>query len=137
MKICIVVSEFYPEISKMLINGAVKKLIKNNIRKYKIIRIPGTLEIPTLISALINKYDGFVVLGCVIKGKTPHFNYLCNSVFNSLTSLSIKYKKPLGNGILTCNNKKHAIDRANFRKKDKGGSAVEAMITVLKIVTDV
>tara|TARA_B100000029_G_C16788598_1_gene672134 strand:+ start:87 stop:500 length:414 start_codon:yes stop_codon:yes gene_type:complete len=137
MKICIIVSEFYPEISKMLINGAVKKLTKNNVKKYKIIRIPGTLEIPTLISALINKYDGFVVLGCVIKGKTPHFNYLCNSVFNSLTSLSIKYKKPLGNGILTCNNKRQAIERADYRKKDKGGNAVQAMITVLKIVKNV
>ena len=137
MKICIVVSEFYPEISKMLIKGAVKKLTKYNIKKYRIIRIPGTLEIPTLISALINKYDGFVVLGCVIKGKTPHFNYLCNSVFNSLTSLSIKYKKPLGNGILTCNNKSQAIERADYRKKDKGGSAVEAMLTVLKIVKNV
>ena len=137
MKICIIVSEFYPEISKILIDGAVKKLIKNNIKNYKIIRIPGTLEIPTLVSVLINEYDGFVVLGCIIKGKTPHFNYLCNSVFNSLTSLSTKFKKPLGNGILTCNNKKQAIERADYRKKDKGGSAVEAMISVLKIVKNV
>jgi len=137
MKICIIVSEFYPKISKMLTDGAIKKLKENNIKNYNIIKVPGAFEIPTAVSSLIEKYDAFIVLGCVIKGKTPHFNYLCNSVFDSLLELTIRYKIPLGNGILTCNNKKQAIERANFRKKDKGGSAVEAMITVLKIVTDV
>ena len=137
MKVCIVVSQFYPKISKMLINGALKKLRKNNIKKYKVIEVSGTLEIPVIVSALINKYKGFIVLGCVIKGKTPHFNYLCNSVFNSLMKLSIKYKKPIGNAILTCNNKKQAIERADPKKIDKGGNAAEAMISVLKIIKNV
>ena len=109
---------------------------KHKINKYKLIKVPGTFEIPIIISSLINKYDGFIVLGCVIKGKTPHFDYLCNSVFKSISKLSVKYKKPLGNGILTCINKKQAIERANFQKKDKGGSAAEAMISVLKIIKD-
>jgi len=134
MRICIVVSDFYPKISKMLINGTLKKLNEYNIKKYKIVRVPGTFEIPTVISAIINKYDGFIVLGCVIKGKTQHYKYLCNAVFDSLLRLSTKYKKPLGNGILTCNNKKQAVERANPKIKDKGGSAAEAMISVLKII---
>jgi 6,7-dimethyl-8-ribityllumazine synthase len=100
------------------------------------VKVPGTFEIPVAISALINKYDGFIALGCVIKGKTKHYNYLCNSAFNSLLRLSTKYKKPLGNGILTCNNKKQAIERANPKIKDIGGSAAEAMISVLKIIKD-
>ncbi len=137
MKVCIIVSQFYPKISKMLVNGALNKLRKNNIKDYKIIEVSGTLEIPVIVSALINKYEAFIVLGCVIKGKTPHFNYLCNSVFNSLMDLSTKHKKPIGNAILTCNNKKQAIERADPKKIDKGGNAAEAMISVLKITENV
>ena len=133
MKICIVISNFYPSISKMLLDGAIKKLKKNNIKEYTVVKVPGTMEIPTVISTLMNKYKGFVVLGCVIKGQTPHFNYLCNSVFNSLLYLSVKYKLPIGNGILTCNNKAQAIERAKLNGKNKGGDAAEAMISVLKI----
>ena len=137
MKVCIIVSQFYPKISKMLVNGALNKLRKNNIKDYKIIEVSGTLEIPVIVSALINKYEAFIVLGCVIKGKTPHFNYLCNSVFNSLMDLSTKHKKPIGNAILTCNNKKQAVERADPKKIDKGGNAAEAMISVLKITENV
>ena len=133
MKICIIISNFYPSISKMLLDGAINKLKKNNIKNYKIIKVPGTLEIPTVVATLINKYKGFIVLGCVIKGQTPHFNYLCNSVFTSLINLSVKYKKPMGNGILTCNNMRQAIERAKPDKKNKGGNAADAMISVLKI----
>ena len=68
MKICIIVSNFYPNISKMLIDGASKKLKKNNINNYKTIIVPGAFEIPVVISSLINKYDAFIVLGCIIKG---------------------------------------------------------------------
>ncbi len=133
MKICIIISNFYPSISKMLLDGAINKLRKNNIKNYKIIKVPGTLEIPTVVATLINKYKGFIVLGCVIKGQTPHFNYLCNSVFTSLINLSVKYKKPMGNGILTCNNMRQAIERAKPDKINKGGNAADAMISVLKI----
>jgi len=136
MKICIIVSEFYPKISKMLTDGAIKKLKENNIKDYNIIKVPGAFEIPTAVSSLIEKYDAFIVLGCVIKGKTPHFNYLCNSVFDSLLELTIRYKIPLGNGILTCNNKSQAIERANLKKKDKGGGAAVSMLALLKIIKD-
>ena len=133
MKICIIISNFYPSISKMLLDGAINKLKKNNIKNYRIIKVPGTLEIPTVVATLINKYKGFIVLGCVIKGQTAHFNFLCNSVFTSLINLSVKYKKPMGNGILTCNNMRQAIERVKPDKKNKGGNAADAMISVLKI----
>ena len=134
MKICIIVSNFYPKISKMLINGATSKLNKKKNYNYKIINVPGTFEIPVLISNLITKYDAFIVLGCVIKGKTPHFDYLCSSVFNSLINISVQSKKPIGNGILTCNNKKQAILRADPNKKNKGGDAATAIISLLDII---
>jgi len=134
MKLCIIVSNFYPTISKMLINGAVTNLKKNKINNFKIIYVPGTFEIPVLVSNLINKFDAFIVLGCVIKGKTPHFHYLCSSVFESLINLSVQTKKPIGNGILICNNKSEAINRANPNKKNKGGDASNAVISVLNII---
>ena len=134
MKLCLIVSNFYPKISKMLIDGAVSKLKKNKIFKFQIISVPGTFEIPVVLSNLIDKYDAFVVLGCVIKGQTSHFHYLCSSVINALTNLSIQSKKPIGNGILTCNNKKQAVKRADPKKKDKGGEAVNAVISVINVI---
>ena len=134
MKLCLIVSNFYPKISKMLIDGAVSKLKKNKIFKFQIISVPGTFEIPVVLSNLIDKYDAFVVLGCVIKGQTSHFHYLCSSIISALTNISIQSKKPIGNGILTCNNKKQAVKRADPKKKDKGGEAVNAVISVLNVI---
>jgi len=134
MKLCLIVSNFYPKISKMLIDGAVSKLKKNKIFKFQIISVPGTFEIPVVLSNLIDKYDAFVVLGCVIKGQTSHFHYLCSSIISALTNISIQSKKPIGNGILTCNNKKQAVKRANPKKKDKGGEAVNAVISVFNVI---
>ena len=134
MKLCLIVSNFYPKISKMLIDGAVSKLKKNKIFKFQIISVPGTFEIPVVLSNLIDKYDAFVVLGCVIKGQTSHFHYLCSTVINALTNISIQSKKPIGNGILTCNNKKQAVKRANPKKIDKGGEAVNAVISVINVI---
>ena len=124
MRVCIVVSNFYPRISKLLINGAVSRLKKNKVFKYKIFTVPGTFEIPVMVSNFIDKYDAFIVLGCVIKGQTSHFHYLCSTVINALTNLSVKSKKPIGYGILTCDDKKQAIKRADPSKKDKGGTAI-------------
>ena len=94
MKVCLIVSNFYPKISKLLINGAISKLKKNKISNFRIIDVPGTYEIPVVLSNMINKYDAFIVLGCIIRGQTSHFHYLCSSVTNALMNLSIKYKKP-------------------------------------------
>ena len=134
MKICIIVSEFYPKISKMLIDGAISKLKKKKITNFKIYKVPGTFEIPVVVSTLIKKYDAFIVLGCVIKGQTSHFHYICSTTINALLNLSIKFNKPIGNGILTCNNKKQAVKRANPKKKDKGGEAVNAVISVFNVI---
>ena len=134
MKICIIASIFYPKISEMLIDGATITLKKNNIYKFKLYKVPGTYEIPVLVSNMIDKFDAFIVLGCVIKGKTPHFDYLCSSVFQSLSYLSVKSKTPIGNAILTCYNKKQALKRANIKKGNKGGDAAEAILKLLKII---
>ena len=132
MKICIVIADYYPKISKDLLSGSLNVLKKNRINKIKVIHAPGVFEIPVIISKNIQLYDAFIALGCVIKGQTPHFNYISSASINALMDLSINYKKPIGNGIITCINKSQALARSNPLKKNKGGEAAKAIISVLE-----
>ena len=137
MKVCIIVSNFYPEISKLLIDGAVAKLKKNKIFNFKIINVPGTFEISLAIKHHINKgnYNGYIALGCIIKGETYHFEILSNECIRSLNSLSIDNNKPIGFGIITCNNIKQAEERSNGIK-NKGKEAALACIDMINILNN-
>tara|TARA_Y100000590_G_scaffold469721_1_gene659332 strand:+ start:1550 stop:1969 length:420 start_codon:yes stop_codon:yes gene_type:complete len=134
MKICIVIANYYPKISNDLLMGAIKMLNKNGLNSYKKISAPGVFEIPFLISKNINSYDAFIALGCVIKGKTPHFDFISQSSIDGIMKLSINHKKPIGNGIITCLNKKQALERSNPKKKNKGEEACKAVLSVLGIL---
>ena len=134
MKICIVVANYYPKISKDLLHGAENVLKKQGIANYKKILAPGIYELPSIISSFINNYDAFIALGCVIKGKTPHFNFISTATINAIMDLSIKYNKPIGNGIITCLNIKQALERSNPKMKNKGGEAAQAAISVHRIL---
>ena len=125
-KILIVASSYYKDLTNNLINSALKQVKNKNIF-VKIIKVPGTFEIPVVISKNIKKYDGFIALGCVIKGETPHFDFLCTSTFNALIKISIDKKKPVGNGIITCLSK----SQANKRSKIKGKEAIIAVQQIL------
>ena len=125
-KILIVGSNYYSNIYSGLIRSAKQKL-KNNFLCDEIL-VPGVFEIPVVISKKIKKYDGFLALGCVIKGQTPHFDFISQASTNAIMSLSIENKKPIGNGIITCLNMKQAIKR-----KNKGSEAAEAVISILLI----
>ena len=135
-KICVVLADYYPDISNMLVEGSFRELqAAENKNIIEIgddpIHVSGIFEIPVTISKLIKEYDAFVALGCVIKGKTPHFNLISKAVVNAIMDLSIRNKKPIGNGIITCLNKKQAVERANPDKKNKGGEAVQAVLNTL------
>ena len=123
-KYLIVIADYYKSISKGLLKSAVDLLPKSSL--IKIINVPGVFEIPVTISKNIKKYDGFLALGCVIKGQTPHFDFISQSSTDAIMTMSIKNKKPIGNGIITCLNMKQAIAR-----KKKGKEAAEAVISVL------
>tara|TARA_Y100000591_G_C21479547_1_gene519757 strand:- start:128 stop:517 length:390 start_codon:yes stop_codon:yes gene_type:complete len=123
-KILIVIADYYKEITNGLLKSAQNYLPKNFI--IKTIKVPGVFEIPVTISKNLKKYDGFIALGCVIKGQTPHFDFISQASTDAIMNLSISSKKPIGNGILTCLNKKQAI----LRKK-KGAEAANAIISVL------
>ena len=125
-KILIVSARYYEDFSKSLELYAVSTLDVKKI-KYKIIPVPGVFEIPVVIAKNIKKYDGFIALGCVIKGETPHFDFISQATTNAIMKLSIDYKKPIGNGMITCLNK----NQAEARSKTKGQEAANAVIAVL------
>ena len=134
-KILIVTAHYYKNISKNLFYDAKLVLNKSKV-KYETIDVPGVFEIPIVIVKNIKKYDGFVALGCVIKGETPHFDFISKTTIETIMRISVESKKPIGNGILTCIN----IDQANVRSdpegtKRKGREAAEAMLSVLGFKT--
>jgi 6,7-dimethyl-8-ribityllumazine synthase len=123
-KYLIVIADYYKDISRGLLKSALSLIPKSNL--VKVINVPGVFEIPVTISKNINRYDGFLALGCVIKGQTPHFDFISQSSTDAIMKLAIKNKKPIGNGIITCLNMKQAKAR-----KKKGREAAEAVISVL------
>ena len=123
-KILLVVATYYKDISLGLIKSAKVKFTKDYLLEIK--EVPGAFEIPVVIAKNIKKYDGFLALGCVIKGQTPHFDFISQATTDAIMKLSINSKKPIGNGVITCLTMKQAKDR-----KRKGSEAAEAVISVL------
>ena len=123
-KYLIVIADYYKEISVGLLKSAQNIIPKSS--SLKIIKVPGVFEIPITISKNIKKFDAFIALGCVIKGQTPHFDFISQASTNAIMNLSINNKKPIGNGIITCLNMKQAIAR-----KKKGAEAASAVISIL------
>ena len=127
-KVLIVSATYYDDFSKQLEMWATKHLDNQRI-KNNIVHVPGVFEIPVVISKFIKKYDGFIALGCVIKGETPHFDFISKSTTDAIMKLSIDFKKPIGNGIITCLNRNQAL----IRSKKKGQESAKAVLDVLKI----
>ena len=131
-KILIVSAEYYPEITMTMETDVIDCLMKwkgfsVEDPRNTLENVPGIFEIPVIIAKNIKKYDGFIALGCVIKGETPHFDFISQATIDAIMKLSIDYKKPIGNGIITCLNK----NQAEVRSKTKGQEAANAVIAVL------
>ena len=123
-KILIVLANYYKNISDGLLKSALKNIPKSN--QVKIIRVPGVFEIPVTISKNLKRFDAFLALGCVIKGQTPHFDFISQASTNAIMDISVSQKKPVGNGIITCLNMKQAKAR-----KSKGAESASAVISIL------
>ena len=126
-KICIVLSTYNSQITNELYISAKDELSKSGFKQPDTIKVPGSFEIPVAISRLVNKYDGFNAIGCIIKGETANFDLISAAITNGIMKLSTGQKKPIGNAVLTCFNKNQAKDRL-----DKGSEAAKAVIAVLK-----
>ena len=135
-KVLLVCSPYYKDITQNLIKGAIKVLNSNSV-EYKIINVPGALEIAPSIKIYSEKYpkdvlfDGFVALGCIIRGETYHFEIVSNESARALSDLSITYSLPIGNGILTVENKDQAIERSDPTKLNKGAGAALACLSLI------
>ena len=123
-KYLIVIADYYEDIAKGLLDSALNLIPQLNT--IKTIKVPGVFEIPVTISKNIKKYDGFLALGCVIKGQTPHFDFISQATTDAIMKLSVENRKPIGNGIITCLNMKQALVR-----KKKGREAAKAVMSIL------
>ena len=128
-KILIVSSKYYQDFLYNMEKDTKFVLENANevVSSFQVIEAPGVFEIPVIIAKNIEEYDGFVALGCVIKGETPHFDFISAAATDGIMKISIENKKPIGNGIITCLNKKQAEERSKF----KGREAAQALISVL------
>ena len=125
-KICIIKSSYNSKITNKLSNNAKKVLFKSDKIRIYDLEVPGAFEIPVMISKLIKRYDGFIAVGCIIKGQTKNFDLISEAITNGIMQLAIKEKKPIGNAILTCFNINQAKNRF-----DRGAEAANAVISVL------
>ncbi|MBM3579450.1 MAG: 6,7-dimethyl-8-ribityllumazine synthase [Alphaproteobacteria bacterium] len=133
-KILIIQATFYQHISKLLLAGATKKIAELGY-EFEVLTVPGALEIPAAIAFAqeLERYAGYVALGCVIRGETSHYDIVANESARGLNELAMKHKLAIGNGILTVENERQALERADQEQKDKGGFAANACAAMIRI----
>ena len=132
--IAIIHAPYYQHIDRMLVDSACQELSKQHI-DYDIISVSGALEIPIALHMVINhqQFHGAILCGCVIRGETSHYDYVCQESIAGITRLAIDYQFPIGNAILTVENEQQAVTRADPKQKNKAADAVTACINLLQI----
>lgn len=131
-RILIVESRYYTDIADALITGAEREIMKNGATSERVV-VPGAFEIPGAIALAAGRYDGFVALGCVIRGETTHYDYVCGESARGLMDLAIQQKLAIGYGIVTVNNADQAWARAAIDRGDKGGDAAHACLAMVAL----
>lgn len=133
-KILIIEAVFYKDISAMLLEGTTKRLDESEY-EYEIITISGALEIPAVIAMAENskKYAGYIALGCVIRGETSHYDYVCTESARGLCELGFKNQLAIANGIITTENREQAIARASIKQKNKGGFVANVCLEMIEL----
>lgn len=133
-KILIVQATFYEKISAMLLEGTTN-VLKASGYEYEIITLMGAFEIPAAIAfaETSKKYAGYIALGCVIRGETTHYDYVCLESARGLNELAFKEKLAIGYGIITTENEAQALERADPKRKDKGGFTAKACLEMVKL----
>lgn len=130
LKLAIVAGQWHKTISEALLAGAKRKAEEVGIADVTVVRVAGAIELPVVAQALAKSHDAVVALGVVIRGGTPHFEYVCDAVTAGLTRVSLDESTPVTNGVLTTNDEAQALDRAGLpeSKEDKGAQAVAAAV---------
>ncbi|MFJ3642917.1 6,7-dimethyl-8-ribityllumazine synthase [Streptomyces sp. NPDC090108] len=130
LRVAVIAAQWHEKVMDGLVNGALRALHELGIDEPTLIRVPGTFELPVAAKVLAARYDAVVALGVVIRGGTPHFDYVCQGVTNGLTQVAVETGVPVGFGVLTCDNEEQALDRAGIEgsTEDKGHEAVTAAV---------
>lgn len=131
-KVLILEARFHENITDMMVQGAIAVLEQSGV-KYERLSVPGSFELPGAIRFAMNMYDGFVALGCVIRGATSHFEYVCAESARGLMTLTMEHNMAIGYGILTCETEAQAIERADPKQLDKGGDAAAACLRMIEL----
>lgn len=141
LNIAIVAARFNDFVVDRLVGGAIDYLTRHGLDKDSItlVRVPGAFELPLVCKKLAeaNKYDGIIALGAVIRGGTPHFDYVCSEAAKGLAMISLEKNVPLGFGLLTCDSLEQAIDRAGAKSGNKGVEAAAAMLETIRVLEQI
>ena len=137
--VAIVTALFNEELTKKLENGAIEQLAQNDLEPYARVYVPGAVEIPLAVKALLEKADcdGVVALGIVIRGETSHYDYVCNAVERGCSELQLQYNKPVAFGVLTTENRSQAEARCGGAKGNKGAEAAQVTLDMLQVVESI
>ncbi|MGC4939640.1 6,7-dimethyl-8-ribityllumazine synthase [Kribbella sp. DT2] len=136
-RVAVVAAQWHPKVTDALVAGAVRALDESGVTDYSVIRVPGSFELPvTALHAAKSGYDAVVALGVVIRGDTPHFEYVCQAATNGLMDVGMSTGVPVGFGLLTCDNDPQALDRAGLpdSREDKGYESTQAALVTLAAI---
>jgi 6,7-dimethyl-8-ribityllumazine synthase len=137
LTVAVVAASWHTQVMDGLVGGAERALAAYGITEPEVIRVPGTFELPVVAAALAREgYDAVVALGVVIRGGTPHFDYVCSAATEGLTRVSVDHAVPVGFGVLTCDTEQQALDRAGLEGsvEDKGWEATAAALDTARVL---
>ena len=137
LKVAVVAASWHTQVMDGLVAGAERALAAYGVPEPEVIRVPGTFELPVVAATLARSgYDAVVALGVVIRGGTPHFDYVCSAATEGLTRVSVDHAIPVGFGVLTCDTEEQALDRAGLEgsAEDKGWEATAAALDTARVV---
>lgn len=139
VSLAIVASTWHDRVCNALLDGALRTAKNSRVADPTVVRVLGAIEIPVVAQALAARYDAVVALGVVIRGQTPHFDYVCDAVTQGLTRVSLDESTPVANGVLTVNDEQQALDRAGLpgSAEDKGAQAVAAALSTALTLRDI
>ena len=135
-RIAIVGAQWYPEVTDQMVERARTALLDNGVSDITVVRVPGTFELPVTCRRLADRFDALIALGVVVRGGTPHFDYVCEAATMGLTQVAVDSGIPIGFGVLTCDDEQQALDRAGLpgSPEDKGYEAGMAVLGTLDAI---
>ncbi|MGK2310561.1 6,7-dimethyl-8-ribityllumazine synthase [Cutibacterium sp. V947] len=139
LQIAIVASQWHDKVMTGLLDGALRGLADAGVVDPVVVRVPGSFELPVACAALADHFDALVALGVVIRGGTPHFDYVCDAATQGITDIAVRTKTPIGFGVLTCDDDAQALDRAGLERshEDKGYEAAQAAVATFTTLSAV